>query len=94
MNTSQIVFRTLSAADAHPFEYTPSADDMQKMKEALGLSALKKLRFQGTLTPGPGRDWTLDAQLGATVIQPCRVTLLPVTTRIDCLLYTSDAADD
>lgn len=28
-------------------------------------------------------DWTLEAHLGATVVQPCIVTLAPVTTRID-----------
>ena len=30
-----------------------------------------------------GADWVLDAHLGATVVQPCVVTLDPVTTRID-----------
>ena len=36
----------------------------------------------GRLWP-EGDDWRLEAELGATVVQPCVVTLAPVTTRID-----------
>lgn len=50
---------------------------------ALGIVAVKKLRFSARLTPLGQRDWALDADLGATVVQDCVVTLDPVTTRID-----------
>ncbi|MGC9420110.1 MAG: YceD family protein, partial [Rhodovulum sp.] len=49
----------------------------------LGLIALKKLRFEGEFAPEGRCDWRLTGRLGATVVQPCVVTLAPVTTRID-----------
>jgi uncharacterized metal-binding protein YceD (DUF177 family) len=49
----------------------------------MGISGVKKLLFEGQLTPNGRGDWRLDATLGATVVQPCVVTLAPVTTRID-----------
>ncbi|EKE45031.1 hypothetical protein OCGS_0726 [Oceaniovalibus guishaninsula JLT2003] len=65
------------------FEIEPDAEARAAMADALGLDALRKLRFRGTLTPHGRRDWTLRADLGATVVQPCGITLAPVTTRID-----------
>lgn len=61
----------------------PDAGQLEALSDRLGVDALRKVRFEATLTPGPGRDWTLAARLGATVVQPCRVTTVPVTTRID-----------
>ena len=49
----------------------------------LELLDLRKLRFAGTLRPEGSRGWRLEARLGATVVQPCVVTLAPVTTRIE-----------
>ena len=51
--------------------------------ERLDLLGLKKLRFTGRLIAEGKTDWRLEATLGATVTQPCAVTLEPVTTRID-----------
>ena len=68
---------------ATPFELTPDAAARAAIAEALDLSALRKLRFAGTLAPLGARDWELTADLGATVVQPCVVTFEPVTTRID-----------
>ncbi len=52
---------------------------------------LRKLRFAGEIRPagddsgkaGAQGEWLLEGVLGATVVQPCVVTLAPVTTRID-----------
>lgn len=66
-----------------PFTVRPDAAAMAQMATALDLSALRKLRLQGRLIPEGGRDWRLEAVLGATVVQPCVVTGGPVTTRID-----------
>ena len=44
---------------------------------------MKKRRFSGRLVPDGKRDWRLEGTLGATVVQPCVVTLAPVSTRID-----------
>ncbi len=51
--------------------------------EELGLLSLRKFSFSGTLTPVGKSDWHLSAQLGATAVQSCVVTLEPVNTRID-----------
>lgn len=59
----------------------------------LGLTALRKLRLTGELAPSGDRDWLFLGTLGATVEQPCIVTLDPVTTRIDVpvrRLYLAD----
>lgn len=78
-----IDMRRLSARAALPFELIPNADICTQIAARLDLLALRKLRFTGTLRPEGKKDWLLEAQLGATVVQPCVVTLAPVTTRIE-----------
>lgn len=65
------------------FSVRLSPADITRLAAELGLQGLRKVRFEGALTPEAGRDWTLHASLGATVIQPCVVTDAPVTTRIE-----------
>ena len=65
------------------FRLEPNNDERAQIAEALDLLGLKKLRFEGHVVPDGSTDWTLQAKLGATVVQPCVVTLDPVTTRID-----------
>jgi uncharacterized metal-binding protein YceD (DUF177 family) len=66
-----------------PFSLRPDADSLRKIAEELDLSALRKLSFEGRLKALGRSDWQLEARLGATVVQPCVVTLEPVQTRID-----------
>ena len=61
----------------------PDQAELDAMAATLGLSALRKVRLEGELRPRGKRDWDLEAHLGATVVQPCVVTLAPVTTRIE-----------
>ena len=61
----------------------PGAQARDAIAKALGIDALRKLRFEGVLSPIGKRDWRLTGRLGATVVQPCVVTLAPVTTRIE-----------
>ncbi len=65
------------------FDLRPDADTLRRLAGELGLSGLRKLRFAGRIAAHGARDWRLEAHLGATVIQPCVVTLDPVTTRIE-----------
>jgi len=65
------------------FEMRPDASARAALAEVLGISAVRKLRFAGRLLPEGKSDWRLEAELGATVVQPCSVTLEPVVTRID-----------
>ncbi|WP_212525643.1 DUF177 domain-containing protein [Actibacterium sp. MT2.3-13A] len=74
---------TLRDARALPFSLVPGAEARAALADELGLIGLRKLRFEGQLVPEGKRDWRLEAHLGATVVQPCVVTLEPVTTRID-----------
>lgn len=67
----------------HPVELVPDSARMAALAAQMGLSALRKARLDGRLEPVGAQDWDLRARLGATVVQPCGVTLAPVTTRLD-----------
>ncbi|MFQ6552406.1 YceD family protein [Aestuariibius insulae] len=73
----------LPANRATRIDLVPTAEARTAIAEKLGLSALKKLTFDGQLTPVAGSDWQLSGDLGATIVQPCGISLDPVTTRID-----------
>jgi uncharacterized metal-binding protein YceD (DUF177 family) len=68
---------------AFEFSLTPDAGLRRSIADALSIVSLRKLRFEGTLTPMAKNDWHLTGQLGATAVQNCVITLDPVTTRID-----------
>jgi len=77
--------RTLRPADLRTpvtFDLRPGPDDLAQLADALGLLGLSKVRLAGRAAPAQG-GVELDARLGATVVQPCSVTLAPVTTRIE-----------
>lgn len=73
----------LAQNTATSFLVQPSASVMTAMAETLDLSGLRKVRFAGDVRAQGAKDWILTGTLGATVTQPCAVTLAPVTTRID-----------
>ncbi len=65
------------------FKLEPDAGARARAASALGVSSVRKLRFEGQVTSMGREDLQLEGQLGATVVQPCVVTLEPVTTRIE-----------
>ncbi|MEM8555876.1 MAG: DUF177 domain-containing protein [Pseudomonadota bacterium] len=69
--------------DGLTVEIIPAETVLKGWADDLGLLGLRKLRFEGRIEPQGKTDWRLTARLGATVIQPCTVTLAPVTTRIE-----------
>lgn len=73
----------LSTSAPTSFELIPTDADCKAIAADLGLPALRKVRFKGTVSARGKTDWQLKAQLGATVVQDCVVTLDPVTTRIE-----------
>lgn len=79
----EIVMAELPSRKESRVTLVPEAADLAAMTTALDLTALRKMRFEVTLAPMGKTDWHLTAQLGATVVQPCVVTLEPVTTRIE-----------
>lgn len=77
------------------FEIVPNAAVCAALSAMLDLSELRKLRFVGKLSPITGKDWLLEAKLGATVVQPCSISLEAVSTRIqeDVRRHYSDQLD-
>lgn len=65
------------------FALRPGPEALAALAGRLGASALRKVAFEGRVLPEGGGDWRLEAHLGATAVQPCVVTLAPVTTRIE-----------
>jgi uncharacterized metal-binding protein YceD (DUF177 family) len=65
------------------FEFRLDSAQLTALKDELDLSGLRKVVFSGALTPAGKHDFALKAALGATAVQPCTITLEPVTTRID-----------
>lgn len=74
---------SLPRTAATEVDLRPAAGPLEALRADLGLLGLRKVSLRGTLEPEGRTDWRLAATLGATVVQPCVVTLEPVTTRID-----------
>ncbi|SFR40999.1 Uncharacterized metal-binding protein YceD, DUF177 family [Yoonia tamlensis] len=94
--SSLLRFADLPTRKATGFELIPTAEQRKAIAQLLNIVAVKKLRFTGDLAPQGRKDWTLNASLGATVVQSCVVSLDPVTTRIDenvSRRYMSDIAE-
>lgn len=77
------VLLTKDVTRPRTFALAPDADTRSALAEELGISGIRKLTFSGEVAPEGQGDLLLAARLGATVVQPCVVTLAPVTTRID-----------
>lgn len=80
--------RTLRLKDlpnnsATAFSVIATQTECGEMSVSLGLNEMRKLRFEGKLSPDGDKDWHLDGRLGATVVQSCVVTGDPVVTRIE-----------
>ena len=82
-NTTSLRVADLPQNAPTAFELRPDTKGLEAIRDDLGLLGLRKLSFVGDVRAEGKRDWTLTGKLGATVIQPCVVTLDPVTTRID-----------
>jgi len=78
-----LVLSRLTRAAPTPIALSPDAAERTALAAEFDLSDLRKLRLEGRLIPEGRHDWRLEAHLGATVVQPCAVTRVPVTTRIE-----------
>lgn len=65
------------------FDLTLNNAERERLAHELEIDGIRKLRFAGALRAEGERDWRLEAQLSATVVQACVVTLVPVTTRLE-----------
>ena len=77
------LLRTKDITRSQDFSLAPDAAARAALAEELGILGIRKLTFDGRIAPEGAEDLRLTARLGATVVQPCVVTLAPVTTRID-----------
>lgn len=64
------------------FDIAPDAEARARIAQWLDISSVKGLRLKGTMTPIGRTDWALKAAFTATIVQPCVVTLAPVTTKL------------
>jgi uncharacterized metal-binding protein YceD (DUF177 family) len=65
------------------FDLAFSEDLISEIVQQLDLLNLRKAKFIGTVISVGKGDWVLTGTLGATVEQPCSLTLVSVRTRID-----------
>jgi uncharacterized metal-binding protein YceD (DUF177 family) len=80
---AKICFSDLNPKKVHDFDFRPTPEIIQKLVTELELLGLSKVRFHGQLRAVGRKGWELTAHCGARVIQPCVVSLDPVSTRID-----------
>lgn len=73
--------------------FHPSAPERAAIAQALGLISLPTLTFDGDIRPAGKRDMVLAGKLTATVVQPCSVSLEPLTTAIAEAVRRSYIAD-
>lgn len=92
-NATQLVLAKLPENRETGFEILGNAAVTSQIKQALDLLELRKLKFSGAVVPQKGRDWMLRATLGVTAVQPCVVSLAPVTTRVDIQVERFYVAD-
>jgi uncharacterized metal-binding protein YceD (DUF177 family) len=78
-----LIVRQLPTRKATRFDLTPDDDARAALAAHAGLIALPFLRFRGEVRPRGRQDLQLEATLEAVVVQPCSVTLAPVTTRLN-----------
>jgi uncharacterized metal-binding protein YceD (DUF177 family) len=78
-----IEFAAIRDRDEFAFEIRPEPAEAVALARLMGAISVRRMRFAGKLVALASRGWQLKARLGATVVQPCVVTLDPVTTRID-----------
>ncbi|HAB38861.1 MAG TPA: hypothetical protein DCE52_12845 [Rhodobacteraceae bacterium] len=92
-STTALRVADLSQNMPTPFILEPDVSGLAAISTMLELISIRKLRFYGEIQSHAVRDWMLTGKLGATVTQPCGITLRPVITRIDvpvCRIYLYD----
>lgn len=92
-STTALRVADLPTKSATAFALRPDRETLDAIARELDLSGVRKLSFEGEITALGRSDWQLRGTLGATVVQPCVVTLEPVTTRIDTDVTRQFVAD-
>lgn len=74
--------QALSSRKPNRFDLKPDAATRAALANYLAITDVTQLRFKGEVTPKGRHDFRLSAVLEAVVVQPCAITLEPVTTEI------------
>lgn len=64
------------------FNLVPNTATRAAMAKVLEITDLPDFRFKGELRPTGRTNFTLEAEMKATVEQPCSITLAPIVTRL------------
>lgn len=85
MPNTPLTFRVADLAAKRNIMIEMKADAAlrSELAQTYGVTQIRKLSFSGSLRAAGKTDWTLNGHLGATVVQPCVITLDPVVTRIE-----------
>lgn len=77
-------FRVADLPNRKPtrFALSPEPAVRAAMAAELGLLGLPDFTLKGELRPVGRNDFELEARLDAVVVQPCSISLVPVTTRL------------
>lgn len=73
----------LGPSQGEDIEIVLDPEQATVLAQRLEISAARKVRLTGRLAPLGAHDWQFIGQIGATVVQPCVISLDPVTTRIE-----------
>ena len=78
-----IRFSEINQTKTFEFYLTLSSKKVSKLVECLDLLNMKKVSLQGKLSPLSLNEWSLKAELRATVNQKCVITFKPVQTIVN-----------
>jgi uncharacterized metal-binding protein YceD (DUF177 family) len=78
-----LVISELSQNKPRRFELRWDADHLAQYLPEMELRALSKLSIKGQIQAEGGKNWKLNATVGASAVQACVVTMDDVKTRLD-----------
>tara|TARA_Y100000385_G_scaffold173602_1_gene179640 strand:- start:139 stop:687 length:549 start_codon:yes stop_codon:yes gene_type:complete len=81
--SSVIRFSEINQSRSFDFHLILSREKVSKLIKRLDLINLKKVSLLGKLTPLSAKEWSLKAELRATVKQKCVITFKPVQTIVN-----------
>lgn len=73
----------LSARRPTEIDLIPDAAARERIATSLDLLSLPMARLRGTLSAAPAQAWVFVGQVEGEAVQPCGITLEPVSTTID-----------
>lgn len=65
------------------FDEVPTENETNEMAALFDVVSIRKMRFQGVISPFEDDGWLLEGKLGVSMSQSCVVTLERVRTRLD-----------